>query len=176
MLLPLARRRSPSQTPVNHDAIRRRFESFLKTQGLKMTAQRERIFERAFETHDHFSAETLYDWMREEGGPNVSRATVYRTLNLLEDGGFIGSFDTGRGEVVYEHLLGHPHHDHLICVECGRIVEFREERIEALQEDVAERNGFELTSHTLRLMGVCGDCRAATAGGGASETKASARS
>lgn len=146
---------------MNHDAIRRRFESFLKAQGLKMTSQRERIFERAFETHDHFSAETLYGWMREEGGPNVSRATVYRTLNLLEEGGFIGSLDTGRGETVFEHLLGHSHHDHLICVECGKIEEFREERIEALQEEVAERKGFELTSHSLRLMGICGACRRA---------------
>ena len=124
-----------------------------------MTAQRERIFERAFETHDHFSAETLYDWLREEGGPSVSRATVYRTLNLLEDGGFIGSFDTGRGETVYEHLLGHAHHDHLICVECGKIEEFHEERIEALQVEVAQKKGFELTSHSLRLMGICGACR-----------------
>jgi len=144
---------------VNQEAIRQRFESFLKTQGLKLTSQRARIFERAFETHEHFNAETLYGWMREEDGSSVSRATVYRTLNLLEQGSFIGSLDIGRGEVVYEHLLGHTHHDHLICTECGKIEEFREERIETLQEEIASRKGFELTSHTLRLMGICGSCQ-----------------
>ena len=84
------------------------------------------IFEKAFETHEHFSAEKLYEWLRQEDGPKVSRATVYRTLDMLERGGFIESLDVGRGELVYEHVLGHKHHDHLVCTECGRIEEFRE--------------------------------------------------
>jgi Fur family ferric uptake transcriptional regulator len=145
---------------VRQETIRKRFEEFLRERGLKLTAQRERIFERAFETHDHFSAEMLYGWLREDEGPKVSRATVYRTLNLLADGGFIESLDPGGGELFYEHVLGHQHHDHLICTECGRIEEFREQRIEELQEAVAERLGYELVSHSLRLMGTCPACRA----------------
>jgi Fur family ferric uptake transcriptional regulator len=143
---------------LNHASIRRAFEAFLRRRALKLTPQRERIFERAYATHEHFSAETLYGWLREEKGPQVSRATVYRTLSLLVEGGFLESLDAGQGELLYEHVLGHKHHDHLVCVECGRIEEFRDERIEALQEEAARRKGFQLLSHNLRLFGLCGHC------------------
>lgn len=146
---------------MEHELIRARFEAFLKTKSLKLTSQREAIFERAFATHDHFTAETLHRWMCEgddSRGKTVSRATVYRTLGLLEDAGFIGSLDTGRGELLYEHLLGHEHHDHLVCMECGKIEEFRNDMIEDLQEKVALDHGFVLMRHSLRLEGNCSDC------------------
>ena len=96
--------------------------------------------------------------MREEPGPAVSRATVYRTLGLLQEGGFVESLDAGRGELVYEHVLGHRHHDHMVCLGCGRIEEFHDERIEALQVEACARKGFELVSHDHRLMGYCKSC------------------
>jgi Fur family transcriptional regulator, ferric uptake regulator len=162
---------------VNQAAIRKRLEQHLASQGLKLTPQRERIFERAFATHEHFSAETLYQWMREEQGPRVSRATVYRTLNLLQEGGFIDSFEATEGQVVYEHVLGHRHHDHLICVECGRIDEFHDERIERLQEEIAEARGFDLVKHSHRLLGHCPACRRklATEASGASRSGTAGR-
>lgn len=138
--------------------IQRAFERFLAGRGLKLTAQRQRIFARAFATHEHFSAETLYRWMREETGPRVSRATVYRTLGLLVEGGFVESLDTGRGELVYEHSLGHRHHDHMVCLVCGRIEEFHDPRIEALQAEACAKKGFELVSHDHRLQGYCRTC------------------
>jgi len=143
---------------VKHEAIRKAFQQYLKKRSLKLTAQRERIFERAFATHSHFSAETLYGWMREEEGSSVSRATVYRTLGLLVEGGFLESLDTGQGELLYEHVLGHRHHDHLVCTDCGRIEEFYEPEIERLQEEVCQRKGFRLEYHNLRLFGTCGAC------------------
>lgn len=143
---------------MKHSTIRERFRSYLREQSLKLTPQRDRVFERAFETHEHFNAETLYTWLREEEGPRVSRATVYRTIQLLLDGGFIEALDTGRGEVVYEHVLGHKHHDHIVCLDCGKIEEFHDEQIEELQEKAAERKGFTLVSHSLRLMGYCRGC------------------
>jgi Fur family ferric uptake transcriptional regulator len=143
--------------------IRERFDDYLRSRKLKLTTQRERIFGRAFATHEHFTAETLYLWMQEEEGARVSRATVYRTLNLLEEGGFVVSMNNGRGEIVYEHIIGHDHHDHLVCVECGRIDEFQNVEIEALQVEVARKMGYELTSHTLRLEGRCASCRAKAA-------------
>ena len=139
--------------------VRRRFESHLRDAGLRMTPQRLRILERVFLTHEHFSAETLFGWLRSEEGTRVSRATVYRTLELLESGGFVEALDTGSGEMLYEHSLGHSHHDHLVCQGCGRIEEFREARIEQLQDEVAARFGFELTGHILRLTGLCRTCR-----------------
>lgn len=143
---------------MNQASIQRAFEGFLKTRELKLTSQRKRIFERAFATHEHFSAETLYGWMRAEEGPAVSRATVYRTLSLLVEGGFLETLDAGQDELLYEHVLGHRHHDHLVCLDCGRIEEFSDERIETLQREVALRKGFALHHHDLRLFGVCAAC------------------
>ena len=144
---------------MNQTAIRQAFEEFLRKRELKLTPQRQRIFERAFETHDHFSAEEFYGWLRDEEGSRVSRATVYRTLSLLVEGRFLEPLDTGRGELLYEHVLGHRHHDHIVCEECGRIEEFFEERIERLQEEVASKKGFELRHHSMRLFGLCPTCR-----------------
>lgn len=135
------------------------FERFLRDRSLKLTSQRRRIFERAFEDDDHFSAETLYDRLREEEGPRVSRATVYRTLGLLIEGGFLGMLDTRRGEKLYEHVLGRHHHDHLVCIDCGRIEEFFDEGIEERQHDACREKGWEMKGHNLRLFGICPPCR-----------------
>ncbi|MFT7487246.1 MAG: Fur family ferric uptake transcriptional regulator [Candidatus Paceibacteria bacterium] len=145
---------------MEHELIRSRFEGYLRSQSLKLTSQREAIFERAFSTHEHFTAETLHRWMGDDAGgdSHVSRATVYRTLSLLVEGGFIGSFDSGRGELLYEHLLGHKHHDHLVCLVCGRIEEFCNDSIEELQKAVAAQHGFLLQRHSLRLEGICRAC------------------
>ncbi|HIG10921.1 MAG: Fur family transcriptional regulator [bacterium] len=144
---------------MDQTAIRKRFGEYLHARSLKLTGQRDRIFERAFETHEHFTPEALFDWLREAEGTTVSRATVYRTLTLLEEGGFIVSMNNGLGDVVYEHILGHEHHDHIICLKCGRIDEFQNTEIEALQIEVARTWGYSLVRHTLRLEGVCGTCR-----------------
>lgn len=143
---------------MNHATIQRAFERFLRTRALKLTPQRRRIFERAFATHEHFSAETLYGWMRAEEGSTVSRATVYRTLSLLVEGGFLETLDAGQSELLYEHVLGHRHHDHLVCLDCGKIEEFTDERIEAYQREAAQRKGFTLQYHNLRLFGTCSAC------------------
>jgi len=150
--------RTAHDPPMDQSAIERRFEEFLRQESLKMTPQRRRIFDKAFEVHDHFSVETMYEWLKAEAGPPVSRATVYRTLEVLERGGFIEAVETGRGEVVYEHVLGHEHHDHMVCVLCKRIEEFQDEEIEKLQRKNAERLGFVMTGHMLRLSGICGSC------------------
>lgn len=156
---------------MNEPAIESRFEEYLKHQNLKMTPQRRRIFEKAFEVHEHFTVERMYEWLKAEEGPAVSRATVYRTLEVLEKGGFIEAVETGRGEVVYEHVLGHEHHDHMVCRVCGRIEEFQDEEIEALQRKNAEKLGFVMTGHLLRLSGICPGCAATLRGEGGLEAK-----
>ncbi len=143
---------------MKRESIIRAFEAFLRTRGLKLTSQRRRIFDRAFATHEHFSAEALAGWLASEQGPRVSRATVYRTLGLLLEGKFLSALDAGQGELVYEHVLGHLHHDHMLCLECGKIEEFHDERIEELQLAACRKKGFELVSHDLRLRGYCRAC------------------
>lgn len=142
---------------LKHETIRKNFEAYLKKCKLRLTPQRSLIFERAFATHDHFTAEMFLGWMKADG-EDVSRATLYRTLSVLVEGGFLELLDAGTGESWYEHVLGHSHHDHLICIDCGKIEEFRDERIEELQIQVAKARGFELTSHDLRLLGRCPKC------------------
>lgn len=139
-------------------AIRKAFVDYLRQRALRLTPQRARIFDRAFSTHEHFSAETLFGWLREEQGPRTSRATVYRTLALLVEGHFLDCFDSGKGELLYEHVMGHRHHDHLMCTGCGRIEEFFDDRIERIQEEICARYGFELVDHDHRLRGLCKAC------------------
>ncbi|MFT5285677.1 MAG: Fur family ferric uptake transcriptional regulator [Planctomycetota bacterium] len=143
---------------MKHEAIRDAFEQYMREQSLRMTPQRWRIFDKVFATHDHFSAETLYAWLREEDVSAVSRATVYRTLTMLVEGGFLETFDGGSGELLYEHVMGHRHHDHLMCMDCGRIEEFFDERIEQRQEEIAKKFGFELREHEHNLRGWCRAC------------------
>ncbi len=144
---------------MNREQIERMFERFLRERSLKLTPQRRRIFDHVFGADDHFSAETLYDRLREEEGLRVSRATVYRTLGLLVAGGFLSDLQTRRGEKLYEHVLGREHHDHMVCIDCGRIDEFHDEEIERLQGEACRQKGWELADHNLRQFGRCPACR-----------------
>lgn len=131
---------------------------FLKTHDFKLTNQRLKIIETIFATEEHFTADDLYDLLRSRG-ENVSKATVYRTLSLLCEGGIIESQDFGRGPLHYEAKLGARHHDHLICTHCAKVVEFRVPELEELQEKVAKARGYTIESRSLRIFGVCKSCR-----------------
>lgn len=137
----------------------KRFEEFLREKRLRMTTQRKAILLLAWDTHEHFSADEIFGWVREQDAA-ASRATVYRTLSLLVEGGFLASLTDAKGMTLYEHILGHTHHDHMVCLDCGRIIEFRNSVIEEQQEQVAEKHRFQLVRHELRLEGYCGACRA----------------
>ena len=103
-----------------NQSVRQQLETFLAGKGLRRTKQRDVIIEAAFGTKEHFNADDLHEMARRIDR-TISRATVYRTLGLLQEGGFVESLDIGRGELVYEHILGHRHHDHMVCLSCGRI-------------------------------------------------------
>lgn len=139
------------------ERVERDFETFIRSKGLKLTSQRRRILKKVFATHQHFTADEMHA-MFQRSKPLISRATIYRTLTLLVEGRFLESLDLGEDRKYYEHILGHEHHDHIICLECKKIVEFQERRIEELQEVVMKRHGFHTTSHSLRLFGYCADC------------------
>ena len=134
-----------------------RFKSYLREQRLKSTAQRDAIVEVFLEGMGHISVEELYDKVRRRN-PGIGYATVYRTMKLLTECGVADERHFRNGEARYE-IAEKDHHDHLICERCGKIVEFEEDRIEALQEETARRLGFELRGHKMELYGVCQDCR-----------------
>ena len=131
-------------------------EQYMREKGFRWTNQRKLIAKTAFSSHEHFSAEELLDMCRKKDR-GVSRATVYRTLSMLESAGFVEGLDIGNGSRRFEHVLGHEHHDHMICTVCGKIIEFLDDALEARQEAVAAKHGFRIKSHQLSMFGLCND-------------------
>ena len=121
--------------------------------GLRLTQQRLLISEVFFEeVGHHTNIDELYQKIREKNS-GIGYATVYRTLKLLTECGLATSMQFSDGTRRFEPVT--EHHDHLICTECGKIMEFENEEIESLQDEVARQFGFSLTSHTMELYGVC---------------------
>ncbi len=135
-------------------------EALLKDRGIKLTMQRRELFEKALLQHRHFSAEDLYASLRQKRA-GISRATVYRTLKLLAANQVLDVHDFDRGYRLYESRLERHHHDHLICLRCGKITEFENPEIEMEQERVAKSRHFKILSHTHKIYGLCQRCRTA---------------
>lgn len=133
-------------------------QRYMAQRGLKSTRQRTLIIDTFFSLDGHLSVEELWNKVREQDA-RVSVATVYRTMKLLNECGLAHARNFGDGQTRYEAAAGREHHDHLICTHCGRIEEFEDDRIEALQEAVAHRHGFTVTSHKMELYGLCGSCQ-----------------
>jgi len=133
------------------------FRTYLSEEGLKATRQRTLIVKTFGDLGDHVSVEDLLAAVKERDEA-IGYATVYRTLKLLVDGGLASIRHFGDGFARFEPRL-EEHHDHLICEECGKILEFHDEGIERLQVVLAKRLGFRLTRHRHELYGLCEDCR-----------------
>jgi Fur family ferric uptake transcriptional regulator len=129
-----------------------RIERLCEERGLRMTGQRRVIARVLSEAHDHPDVEEVYR-RANEVDRRISLSTVYRTVRLLETNGILERHDFGRGRGRYEEAP-REHHDHLIDVESGRVMEFRNEEIEALQDRIARELGFKLVGHRLELYGV----------------------
>ena len=131
-------------------------DEYLREAGLRCTTQREAIIRVLLETEGHFSADGLHQELVEKG-QDVSRSTVYRTVSRLQDNGFISEVFRSGGRAHYE--KAGSHHDHLLCLGCGKVIEFREDKIEKMQRRVCERFGFQPHDHRLRITGLCRECR-----------------
>ena len=139
------------------EAEERVFEGFLRRRGLKFTSVRRQLLRKIFDMKDHFTAEQLLERLK-SADVRVSKATVYRTLAVMLECDLLRSHDFGEGSLFYEHSYGHGHHDHLFCVSCKVIIEFRDDRIEELQKRAAQEFGFRMLSHTLKIYGLCRQC------------------
>ena len=136
------------------------FCQFLRKKELKLTPQRLRIAETVFTTHKHFTADQLFALVRKVE-PLVGKVTVYRTLEHLVESGMVEELSIKKGVASYEHVAGHSHHDHLICLKCGKLEELSSERLERIKREEAESRNFEVVSHSLKIYGFCPDCRKA---------------
>ena len=139
-------------------AARERLAAWIAQRGLKATRQRDAIVDAFFSQDGHLSVEELLDRVQVRD-PSIGAATVYRTMKILTDAGLASARHFEGGETRYEAALDRHHHDHLICTSCRKIIEFENERIEELQDRVAEEHGFTVTHHKLELYGLCRACR-----------------
>jgi Fur family ferric uptake transcriptional regulator len=143
----------------NLEHFRTLLQEHMVKRGLRSTDQRRLIVETFFQAPNHISIEELLSQVRAQD-PKVGYATVYRTLKLLTECGVAFERKFGDGLTRYELADDASHHDHLICVDCGKIIEFEEPQIEELQERIAARHGFVVKSHKHEMYGSCSDCQA----------------
>jgi len=144
--------------------IKEKLEEFITRKGLRRTVQRERIVEVAFSRDEHFTAEELYDRVKKTDG-ETSRATVYRTLGMLVEADLLRQIDLGESQISYDpNFHDKPSHNHLVCIDCGRVVEFEDANVDIQTDCVTRRLGFktmrqsikiEANCEQLRLKGVC---------------------
>jgi len=136
------------------------FNRFATGKGLRSTRQRDIILDFFLATHQHISVEELYLKIKAVH-PGIGNATVYRTLKLFVEAGLAREVLLHDGQTRYEHVVEGEHHDHLVCTSCNAVIEFENETIEKLQDDIATRHGFFIKSHKLEIYGICAQCRAA---------------
>ena len=147
------------------------FLKHIQKAGLKRTAQRDLILDVFLRTEEHLSSEDLYRLVQKEDA-SIGQTTVYRTLKLLSEAGLAREVRFGDGRTHYEHNYKHQHHDHMICMECGDVIEFYSAELEALQDAMAAKHRFEIKQHLLRILGICVNCRREARGRKKKETEA----
>ncbi len=136
-----------------------KYREFLATKGLRMTRERAIIVDEVFASHDHFDAEQLIQRLARRNDKNrVSRSTIYRSLKHLEEAGLIRKIARQDDRDLYEHDYGYPQHDHLICNRCGTLIEFHNNHIIELLEEVARDHGFRIEGHRTEVYGLCDNC------------------
>lgn len=141
---------------------KRQFLEALRARGQRVTSERLELFDEIFAQHGHLDADQLFAALRARGS-KISRATVYRNLELLVEFGFVKKQRLGDRRFLYEHFHRGQRHDHLVCTECGRVVEFVSPGIAALQAEILKAHGFSPTDHTLEIRGRCRACAEETA-------------
>lgn len=143
----------------NHsENVEKLFSDYLEQRQLKYTPERRRILREVLSLHFHFEADELYFALREKGGHRISRATVYRTLPLLEESGLIRRVIFIDKHTHYEQVYGHKHHEHLICLSCGAVIDFYNQSLEKTLDEVSQKNAFTPVAHKLEITGYCKEC------------------
>jgi Fur family transcriptional regulator, ferric uptake regulator len=138
---------------------KKKFMEFLGSKNLRITSQRQTIVDTVFNTEEHFTAEQLLEWSRKKDH-SVSRATVYRTLPLLTESGLVREMDFGKDHKFYDpNYAEHPNHNHIICQDCEKIVEFESEKIEKLEDEITHKLGFSIKTQRLQITGSCDELK-----------------
>ena len=136
---------------------KKKFISFLADRNLKLTRERDEIFQAVHAKKKHFAPDDLFLEMK-TGGSKISRASVYRTIPLLVESGMIEEVERVDKHAHYERVPENGHHDHMICTRCGRVIEFYSEGLEELQQRICRQKNFNGMRHSLEILGVCEKC------------------
>jgi len=144
---------------ITYEKLLEKFKGILKNNSLKFTKQRELILKFLYKNEGHYTPEEIYmQFKREYPDINIGIATIYRTLTLLEESSIASSISFGVQGKKYELGLK-KHHDHLICTHCGEIIEFYDDTIEERQKEIAKKFNFNMTDHTMKIIGLCENCQ-----------------
>ena len=137
-----------------------KLNEFIKRKGLRRTPQRDEIVALIFSKDEHFTADELYDRLRKNNS-SASRATLYRTLSLLEEADLLHEVDLGAEQKTYDpNFVDSPSHNHLICIDCGKVVEFQDDKIESLNNEITRKMGFRPAKQSIRIEACCDELRA----------------
>ncbi len=146
-------------TPTIPELVQTRLQSHYERLGMRRTVQRETIIAAAFASDEHFTADELWDRALAKD-PRTSRATVYRTIALLVEAGLLREIELGGDQAHYDpNFLARPNHNHLVCVDCGRVIEFEDSHLDVLNECLTRRLGFRPTRHSLHIEACCDELR-----------------
>lgn len=149
--------RNPRQFKQWLAQILQTFQEYLSRQGLNLTRQREEILRALMAAERHLGIEELYTLLKKQD-PTIGRATIFRTIKLLQECGLVAEVGTANGRSKFELKADRPHHDHMICIECGRISEFQSPMMERFQNGAIRRHGFEALWHRHEIFGRCKEC------------------
>lgn len=139
-------------------AARERFKQYLRSESQKYTPERAAVLEQIASEKQHFEADDLYMRLR-TNGMKISRATVYRTLDVLVRSGIVDKVDLGGNRAYFEYVYGMEHHDHLICVQCGKVLEFQDTTINKHEQSICKSYKFEMIGHAHSIYGRCKNCK-----------------
>lgn len=143
----------------DRQCAKKQFLEFLKQKRLRITAQRRAIVDTVFSTTQHFTAEQLLEWSRQRD-KSVSRSTVYRTLPLFTESGLVREMDFGKECKYYDpNYADHPNHNHIVCQDCQKIVEFESEKIARLEGEISQQLGFSMAAQRLQITGSCDELK-----------------
>jgi len=146
-----------NNTSRNDQRVLERFREYLRSRGYSVTAPRRTVLNEIAHMGGHFGVEELASRLQHRRQP-VSRATVYRTVGLLENAGIIRRLDLDEPHAYYESTVGAKHHEHLVCTRCGKVAEVSDRTLEHRIERIAQDYQFRLTKHTVQLVGICREC------------------
>ncbi len=138
--------------------VKKRLIEYLEKNGLRKTSERFAILDEIYSRNDHFDAEALFVEMNKKNYP-ISRATIYNTLEVLQECDLIKKHHFGNNLSLYEKSFAYRQHDHIICTQCGKVVEFCDPRIHQINTMMSELLKFKIVSHELIIYGICASCQ-----------------